>query len=72
MEMAKAILRKDLIESGERPYYHPCNVKVEDSFWEKSAECWQPKIYEDNEFNLCLASPNGVIRVMSIDFEFQD
>jgi hypothetical protein len=39
---------------------------------DKSYECWQPDIYDDLEYNLILATPQGIVKVKSIDFDFEE
>jgi len=70
--MTKAILRKDLREQGETPPYDANGLYLFSAFWDLSYECWQPDIYDDSEYNLILATPQGVVRVKSIDFDFEE
>lgn len=47
-----------------------CSFKVEKGFWKRKHECWQPYLYEDEEFNLIIAHENGPILANGIDFDF--
>ena len=64
----RAILRKDILNGEEIPPSYPMCITSID--WTQSYECWQPDLFDDEEFNLVLATTQGLIRVMSIDFEF--
>lgn len=70
--MTRATLRKDLQKLGLVPPYISESLFLRGDFWDKSYECWQPDIYDDLEYNLILATPQGIVKVKSIDFDFEE
>ena len=70
--MDRARLRKDLHEEGCIPPYISESIFLRGDFWERSYECWQPEIYDSYEYNLILATSQGIVKVRSIDFEFEE
>ena len=69
-----AIFRPELLKEGLAPPYETfIPFKDEKIDWSIAYECLQPDAWDYEEFStLLLDRHGGLIRVMSIDFEFDD
>lgn len=67
----RAFFRKKLLEQYEEPETTD-NTYLPPGVWEISWQCFQPSVYEGDEFNLVICTSLGVARVRSIDFDFEN